>query len=579
MNVLFKRMAASLSACALACTMVPAAAVAQAADSSQELLTVKAADETPATDTQATEGEGEGGTETPGTDDPTTPDEPATPEEPTVTNTEKTWVASGKDPVVSASVAYRLKAKSSGKWTAKKTSPKKSSVSGAASGLTVFKPAVTTTTTYVRQVTTTYSDGTTKTALKKSKTKTKSKVKKYTPKVQIQLADGTWKTAGWNSGKTAKVFSGSNSVQAIKISSAKLKAAGYNVYYRVYSKPFGWQGWTKNGKAAGTKGQDLSISKVQVKLVAKGKKKPSGSDLAAYISKPSVKYALDMSSGGYTGTKKNGAVAGTQSWNAKAQRLTATVTSPSIDGGIEYRVRTGTSNWSDWTADGDDAGKNGKTAQAIKVRLTGDLADYYDVYYSTYCSDHHWLGWAKNGQAAGTGKINYPLGAVRIAIVPKGSSKPGSTARHYVTKSAGSGGQLTMLRKAQQYSSARDYLILVNRNATKVAVFKGKKNNWDLVLYSDCCVGAPGTPTPTGQFTTSGSKLPSFGEEKGYSVYKATNIFAGYFFHSILYNAGTMTVQAGNMNEWCSHGCIRMPYENAKWIYDHVYGGTKVVIY
>ena len=35
-----------------------------------------------------------------------------------------------------------------------------------------------------------------------------------------------------------------------------------------------------------------------------------------------------------------------------------------------------------------------------------------------------WLGWAKNGQSAGTAGYSYRLEAIQIVLVPKGGSAP-----------------------------------------------------------------------------------------------------------------------------------------------------------
>ena len=37
----------------------------------------------------------------------------------------------------------------------------------------------------------------------------------------------------------------------------------------------------------------------------------------------------------------------------------------------------------------------------IQIRLTGEAAEKYDIYYRVHCQDDGWLGWAKNGEKAG----------------------------------------------------------------------------------------------------------------------------------------------------------------------------------
>ncbi|HHT77586.1 MAG TPA: hypothetical protein GXZ67_06870, partial [Clostridiaceae bacterium] len=35
--------------------------------------------------------------------------------------------------------------------------------------------------------------------------------------------------------------------------------------------------------------------------------------------------------------------------------------------------------------------------EGIKILLTGDMANHFDVYYRVHIQDYGWLGWAKNG--------------------------------------------------------------------------------------------------------------------------------------------------------------------------------------
>ena len=130
------------------------------------------------------------------------------------------------------------------------------------------------------------------------------------------------------------------------------------------------------------------------------------------------------------------------------------------------------------------------------------------------------------------------------------------------------GGQMAI--KAQGYSSGTKYLILVDRGKHTVGVFQGSKNNWSLKYSWKCVTGAPGSPTITGTFHTTGGKRGSLSTDSR-AIY-CTQIWGGYFFHSIL-------ASESELGKSLSHGCIRLPYSAAKWIYSNVKGGTTVVIY
>ena len=130
--------------------------------------------------------------------------------------------------------------------------------------------------------------------------------------------------------------------------------------------------------------------------------------------------------------------------------------------------------------------------------------------------------------------------------------------------------QRVMLDKAQGYSSRTGYLILVDRSTHKVGVFSGSQNNWSLRYYWSCVTGAPGTPTITGSYYTTGFTRPSLSTDSR-AIY-CTQIWGGYFFHSIL-------ASESELGKSLSHGCIRLPYSAANWIYNNIHVGTRVIIY
>jgi uncharacterized protein YjdB len=55
------------------------------------------------------------------------------------------------------------------------------------------------------------------------------------------------------------------------------------------------------------------------------------------------------------------------------------------------------------------------------------MANYYDVYYRVHAQTYGWLGWAKNGESAGTSGQSKRLEAIQIILVPKGSAAPAAS--------------------------------------------------------------------------------------------------------------------------------------------------------
>ena len=70
--------------------------------------------------------------------------------------------------------------------------------------------------------------------------------------------------------------------------------------------------------------------------------------------------------------------------------------------------------------------------EAIKIRLTGDVASHYDVYYRVHVSDYGWLDWAENGEIAGTTDAAKKMEAIQIKLVAKKGKAPGSMTQAYI---------------------------------------------------------------------------------------------------------------------------------------------------
>ena len=70
----------------------------------------------------------------------------------------------------------------------------------------------------------------------------------------------------------------------------------------------------------------------------------------------------------------------------------------------------------------------------IEIVLTGDAERDYDVYYSVTSSGQGKMGWAKNGEVAGTSNLGEHLVSVEVVLVPKGQPGPSSAAGRYINE-------------------------------------------------------------------------------------------------------------------------------------------------
>ena len=445
--------------------------------------------------------------------------------------------------------------------------------------LVVTRPKITKTVKRV-VVETNATTGTSKTYTTTTSTSTKT----YSLSVKVSIAGVGWKKASLNSAGTKYSYTAASGkyIQAVCITPSSalksaLKTAGISFYYRASSKYLGTLGWAKAAQIAGSTGQACAMKKFTLKIASA----IPGSSENHYISQPIVTYKVKkVGNSSFQSSKSNGSTAGSttsSSYNVGilAAKI-ATTSSPS--GSLKYSVRAtkadSSSSWKAWKSNYASSSSGVYGLRAVRMKLTGDMADYYDVYYRVYVRGYGWLGWACNGQKAGLGGLDGYISAIQIKLVVAGKSAPGSTSYHYVTSSDA---KMKMVLKAQSYSSSTSYLILVNRSTCRVGIFTGAKGNWTLKHYWQCCVGKSSTPTVSGSFTV-GSKGYSFGTSS-YTCYYYTQFYGNYLFHSVLYYAGTKKIKDGTMGKAVSHGCVRLTIEHAKWIYDTIPRKTKVRVY
>ncbi len=119
------------------------------------------------------------------------------------------------------------------------------------------------------------------------------------------------------------------------------------------------------------------------------------------------------------------------------------------------------------------------------------------------------------------------------------------------------------------------YNILVDKSKQRVYIFNGES----IVKEFICSTGKDETPTPAGRFLV-GSKGPSFSASDTTECYFWTRLDNNYLFHSAIYDLNGYAVQSeyDKLGSKASHGCVRLPYSDAKWIQDNVPYGTLVTI-
>ena len=266
-------------------------------------------------------------------------------------------------------------------------------------------------------------------------------------------------------------------LEAIKIQLTGADKDKYDVYYRVHAQSYGWLGWAKNGAPAGTAGYAKRLEGVQIVVVKKGSPAPDANfegvnaasgvhQSVSYLAKngsspvvggqvtsntnPSVAgeanvniaYRTHVQSFGWQGWKYNGVMSGTSGKAKRLEGINIKLTNKPYSGSIVYTTHVQSIGWqgnennpNTWFRDGQMAGTSGraKRLEAIRIALTGEMAEHYDVYYRVHAQTYGWLAWTKNGEAAGTAGLSKRLEGIQIVLVPKGGAAPANNYGGVVT--------------------------------------------------------------------------------------------------------------------------------------------------
>lgn len=124
-------------------------------------------------------------------------------------------------------------------------------------------------------------------------------------------------------------------------------------------------------------------------------------------------------------------------------------------------------------------------------------------------------------------------------------------------------------------TSKTSYLIWVSKKNFTVTVFTDNNGKWKAEKTFPCSIGAPSTPTVTGQFEY-------FSKENrwSYSTYyvgPVMRFYKGYALHSTLIRYDGSTAD-GRLGMKISHGCVRLAPADIQWMVDMVPLHTKVYV-
>lgn len=195
---------------------------------------------------------------------------------------------------------------------------------------------------------------------------------------------------------------------------------------------YGWLGWAKNGGNAGTVGFGNRIEAIQVKVLPQGKSLVSGTGNAAYYSAATQRQVQVRSylktSNVWRKAVGGGSTAGLTKTNQRLSALRVDVDGTRYSGGVQVAAKVEGSGWRGYVGNDRVAGTYHKThrVSGYRMRLTGQMAEHYHVYYRAHVAGTGWLGWARNGGEAGSASYAKRVTAVQVLLVPKGDPAPQS---------------------------------------------------------------------------------------------------------------------------------------------------------
>ncbi len=126
-------------------------------------------------------------------------------------------------------------------------------------------------------------------------------------------------------------------------------------------------------------------------------------------------------------------------------------------------------------------------------------------------------------------------------------------------------------------TAARPLSVQVSIADQKVTVLDAKSR---MVKQFLCSTGAKGSETPSGTFIVSDRGKSFYNPSIREGGYYWTRFYGAYLFHSVPFDGSYKLEpeEAAKLGTPASHGCVRLSIEDAKWIYDHIQQGTKVVV-
>ncbi len=135
--------------------------------------------------------------------------------------------------------------------------------------------------------------------------------------------------------------------------------------------------------------------------------------------------------------------------------------------------------------------------------------------------------------------------------------------------------------KAEEFVNSRNiqsetpYMIWVSKDNFTVSVFLRENNRWECIKHFGCSIGAPSTPTVTGQYKY--YRFEKIWDYGSYFVGPIIKFYNGYAIHTTLINKDG-TDYDGRIGKMISHGCVRVRPENMDWLIFYIPLNTRIYV-
>ena len=145
------------------------------------------------------------------------------------------------------------------------------------------------------------------------------------------------------------------------------------------------------------------------------------------------------------------------------------------------------------------------------------------------------------------------------------------------TSSETNSGDSNQQETSIDYSNPGNFRIDVNLAAQLVSVYYIE----NLIKSLKCSGGTAENPTVTGTFTTNQKIYYEWVPKFNQGAYYWVRFYGAYLFHSVPFdkNGNMIAEEASKIGTPASHGCVRMALEDAKWFYETLPLGIKVIIH